>query len=66
MNIESPNIESATGIGSYLIYALKLSLNNTKQISLLNVHLQADDPSPAMRRLGAHLGNLVNGENRSK
>ena len=46
--------------------ALKLSLTNTKQISLLNVHLQADDPSPAMRRLGAHLGNLVNGENRSK
>ena len=46
--------------------ALKLSLTNTKQISLLNVHLQADDPSPAMRRLGAHLGNLVNGGNRSK
>ena len=39
--------------------ALKRSLANTKQISLLNVHLQQDDPSPAMRRLGAHLGNLV-------
>lgn len=42
--------------------ALKQSLANTKQISLLNVHLQANDPSPAMRRLGTHLGNLVNGE----
>jgi indolepyruvate decarboxylase len=42
--------------------ALKLSLANTKQISLLNVHLKADDPSPAMRRLGIHLGNLVNAE----
>jgi indolepyruvate decarboxylase len=39
--------------------ALQLSLDNTRQISLLNVHLQVDDPSPAMRRLGAHLGNLV-------
>ncbi|MBE9559416.1 MAG: alpha-keto acid decarboxylase family protein, partial [Proteobacteria bacterium] len=42
--------------------ALKLAIVNTKQISLLNVHLQKDDPSPAMRRLGAHLGNLVNGK----
>ncbi len=39
--------------------ALKRSLADTKQVSLLNVHLQADDPSPAMRRLGTHLGNLV-------
>ena len=46
--------------------ALKQSLANTKQISLLNVHLQADDPSPAMRRLGTHLGSLVKGANKSK
>ena len=42
--------------------ALKLALANTRQISLLNVHLPADDPSPAMQKLGAHLGNLVNGK----
>jgi indolepyruvate decarboxylase len=42
--------------------ALKLALANTRQISLLNVHLPADDPSPAMHKLGAHLGNLVNGK----
>jgi indolepyruvate decarboxylase len=42
--------------------ALKLALANTRQISLLNVHLPADDPSPAMHKLGDHLGNLVNGK----
>ena len=43
--------------------AIVESLTNTKEISLLNVHLRADDPSPAMRRLGSHLSSLVSGEN---
>ena len=42
--------------------ALKLAFSNTEEISLLNVHLQEDDPSPAMRRLGSHLGNIINGK----
>lgn len=41
--------------------ALNLALTENRKISLLNVHLQIDDPSPAMRRLGTHLGNLVSG-----
>lgn len=45
--------------------ALKLAVAETRQISLLNVHLQVDDPSPGMRRLGTHLGNLVSGGNES-
>jgi len=42
--------------------ALNQSLANANQISLLNVHLQVDDPSPAMRRFGLHLSNLVSGK----
>jgi len=42
--------------------ALLQSLANSKHINLLNVHLPADDPSPAMRRLATHLGNIVNGK----
>lgn len=39
--------------------AITAALNDTERISLLNVHLQVNDPSPAMRRLGHHLGNRV-------
>ena len=35
--------------------AIEQALADTQQVSVLNVHLRIDDPSPAMRRLGAHL-----------
>lgn len=39
--------------------ALQQAVDNSESISLLNVHLRVDDPSPAMRRLGDHLGKVV-------
>ncbi len=33
----------------------------TDRPSILNVHLRADDPSPALRRLAEHLGDIVAG-----
>ena len=33
----------------------------TDRPSILNVHLRADDPSPALRRLAEHLGDMVAG-----
>ncbi|WP_211251657.1 alpha-keto acid decarboxylase family protein [Andreprevotia chitinilytica] len=39
--------------------AWRSALAQTDRPSLLNVHLAPDDPSPAMRRLGEHLGKRV-------
>jgi len=40
--------------------ALRQALATTGRPSLINVHLQASDASPAMRRLAEHLGRRVN------
>jgi len=42
-------------------YALAHALETTGQPSLVDVHLDADDASPAMRRLAEHLSSRVNG-----
>lgn len=39
--------------------ALRQAWAETSAPSLINVHLSPNDPSPAMRRLGEHLGKLV-------
>lgn len=41
--------------------ALHQALAIRDRPSLINVHLSQDDPSPAMRRLGEHLGRKVSG-----
>jgi len=41
--------------------ALHQALATSGRPSLINVHLQADDASPAMRRLASHLGRKVQG-----
>jgi TPP-dependent 2-oxoacid decarboxylase len=41
--------------------ALRAALNTSGRPSLINVHLNAGDASPAMRRLAQHLGRKVNG-----
>jgi TPP-dependent 2-oxoacid decarboxylase len=41
--------------------ALQRAMNTTGQPSLINVHLETDDASPAMRRLAQHLGRRVKG-----
>jgi indolepyruvate decarboxylase len=40
---------------------LQAALATTGRPALINVHLQADDASPAMRRLARHLGRRVHG-----
>ena len=40
--------------------ALRHALATTGHPSLINVHLEAGDASPAMRRLAEHLGSRVN------
>lgn len=40
--------------------ALSASIADTRQASIINVHLQPDDASPAMQRLGQHLRSRVN------
>ena len=40
---------------------LLMALNTTGRPSLINVHLEANDASPAMRRLAQHLGQRVGG-----
>jgi TPP-dependent 2-oxoacid decarboxylase len=42
-------------------HALQRAMNTTGQPSLINVHLETDDASPAMRRLAQHLGRRVKG-----
>jgi indolepyruvate decarboxylase len=41
--------------------ALRVALNTSGRPGLINVHLNAGDASPAMRRLAQHLGRKVNG-----
>jgi alpha-keto-acid decarboxylase len=41
--------------------ALTAAIDNVSCPTLINVHLSPHDPSPAMRRLSEHLGQLVNG-----
>ena len=41
--------------------AFQSALATTDCPSILNVHLRADDPSPALRRLAEHLGDMVAG-----
>lgn len=41
--------------------ALKASLSNLDRPSIINVHLNVDDASPAMKRLGEHLKSRVAG-----